>query len=402
MLVRIAIIVIVLAGAGIAAWMAFAPLEAAVEPQTTAVARGDIQQTVLASGALEASSVTSVGAEVSGRIDNVDVKLGDTVKKGDAIAEIDSLDQENAVKSAEASLANMKAQLRAKAADVTQAQLALDRANKLAPQKLVSDADLEAAQATLESAQSGVDSLTAQISQASLAVDSANLNLSRTKIIAPVSGTVVAVLVTEGQSVNAAQSAPTIVKLAELDTMIIKAQISEADVTRAKAGQGAYFTILGEPDNRIDAKLLSIEPAPDAIATDDSGISSTDSAVYYNGLFAVDNPDHKLRIAMTAQVTIVVNESKDVLSLPSALLGTPNRKGLYFVRVYDPATRQSTPTEVKVGLNNNITAEILGGLKEGDLVVAGRSSGTAGASAPATSGRGGGRGGFRGAGALGL
>jgi macrolide-specific efflux system membrane fusion protein len=369
-LLRILVVVVVVAAAGTAWWMLSAP-QAATEPATVAVARGDVEETVLASGTLEANSVTSVGAEVSGRIETLHVKLGDTVKQGDVIAQIDSLNQENDVKAAEASLANIKAQKLAKQADVVQAQQALDRARQLVGQKLMSQADFEAAQATLDAANAQIAALDAQISQAELAVDAANLNLSRTKITAPVSGTVVAVLVTEGQTVNANQQTPTIVKIADLDTMIIKAQISEADVTRVQPGQHAWFTILGEPDRRIDATLLSVEPAPDAIADSDTGISSGDDAIYYNGLFRVENADHHLRIAMTAKVTIVLNEAKNALTIPSSLLGDKGPKGNYVVRVYDPATKTTKPARITVGLDNNITAEVTSGLKEGDLVVSG-------------------------------
>ncbi len=390
LITRIAIAIVVLGIAGIAGWMYLAPSQAVVEPATVKVTRGDVAQTVLASGALEANTVTSVGAEVSGTIKSLPVKLGDTVKQGDLIAQIDSTDQENAVKSAEASLANMQAQLQAKQADLTAAQAGLDRANKLAPQKLVSDADLMTAQATLASAQAAIASLNAQISQAELAVESAKLDLSRTTITAPTDGTIVAVLVTAGQSVNAAQTAPTIVKIADLDTMLIKAQISEADVTKVAPGQAATFTILGDPNTRIAATLLSVEPAPDAITTADSGLSTSDNAVYYNGLFSVANPDHRLRIAMTAQVTITINEDKGVLTLPASALGTAGRDGLYHVGVYDQASGKAHPAEVKVGLNNNITAEILDGLSEGDLVLS--STGTSAGSSGATrnSGRAGG------------
>ncbi|HEY4202216.1 MAG TPA: efflux RND transporter periplasmic adaptor subunit [Devosiaceae bacterium] len=370
-LLRIGIVLAVVVVAGGAAWWMFSSPKAAPEPTTVEVTRGNVEQTVLASGALQAKSVTSVGAEVSGRIETLHVKLGDNVQKGDLIAEIDSLNQENAVKAAEASLANIKAQKQAKLADVTQTQQALDRAKQLSGQKLVSQADLEAAQALLDSANAQIASLDAQISQANLAVDSANLNLSRTKIIAPASGTVVAVLVTEGQTVNANQTTPTLVKIADLDTMIIKAQISEADVTRVAPGQKAYFTILGEPDQQIDATLLSLEPAPDAITTADSGIASDDSAVYYNGLFQVDNPDHRLRIAMTAKVTIVLRSAQNALTIPSSALGTPGKNGAYMLRVLDAETGEVTPRKVTVGLNNNIVAEITDGLKEGDRVVTG-------------------------------
>ena len=371
LLVWIAVLVVLAGGAGYAGWTYWAPSQAAVEPPTVFVERGDVAQTVLASGALLANSVTSLGAEVSGRIETVSVKLGDVVKVGDPIAQIDSVNQQNAVKSAEASLANMKAQLSAKQADLKTAQAALDRADKLKQQNLLSDADLLTAQAALASAEAAIAGLEAQISQSELAVESARLDLDRTKITAPVAGTIVAVLVTEGQSVNAAQAAPTIVKIADLDTMLIKAQISEADITRVVPGQKATFTVLGDPKKQIDATLLSIEPAPDAISTSDTGLSTSDNAVYYNGLFSVANPDHALRIAMTAQVTIVINERKGVLTLPASALGNAGRDGLYRVGVFDPATSKVRPAEVKVGLNNNITAEVVEGLNEGDRVVAG-------------------------------
>jgi macrolide-specific efflux system membrane fusion protein len=367
-------VLVVAVGAAVAAGLTFwGPSQAAVETPTVTVARGSVEQSVLASGALQASAVTSVGAEVSGRIQSLPVTLGDVVKKGDLIAEIDSVDQQNAVKSAEASLANMQAQLSAKQADLTTAQAALTRADKLIAQTLISDADLLAAQAGLASAQAAIASLEAQISQSELAVESARLNLERTRITAPADGTIVAVLVTEGQSVNAAQSAPTIVKIANLDTMLIKAQISEADITRVRPGQLATFTILGEPQARIDATLLSVDPAPDAITTSDTGLATGDNAVYYNGIFSVANPDHKLRIAMTAQVTIVIDRRDNVLTLPASALGSAGRDGKYRVGVLDPGTSKVRMAEVDVGLNNNITAEITGGLGEGDRVVAGTS-----------------------------
>lgn len=371
LIIRIGIALVVLGGAGFAGWTLWAPTQAAVEPSTIAVARGDIAQTVLASGALQASSITSVGAEVSGTIQTLAVKLGDVVKAGDLIAEIDSVDQQNAVKSAEASLANMQAQLSAKQADLKTAQAALERADKLKAQSLLSDADQLTAEANLASAQAAIASLQAQISQSELAVDASKLDLARTKITAPVAGTIVAVLVTLGQSVNAAQTAPTLVKIADLDTMLIKAQISEADITKVQPGQSATFTILGDANTKLDATLLSVDPAPDAIATSDTGLSSSDNAVYYNGIFSVANQDHKLRIAMTAQVTITIVSKTGVLTLPSSALGTADRRGLYHVGVYDQAANRTSPAEVRVGLNNNITAEIADGLKEGDLVVAG-------------------------------
>jgi len=373
--VRIAVVVVLLAIVAVASWFYFAPHAERAAPTTVKVERGDVTQTVLATGTLEANSVTSVGAQVSGTIQTLPVKLGDVVKSGDLLAQIDSTNQQNAVKSSQAALTNLEVQLQSKQTDLSNAQAALDRANKLAPGNLISGADLQTAQANLASAQAAVASLNAQISQAQLAVDDANLALARTKITAPVGGTVVAVLVTQGQSVNANQSSPTMVKLADLDTMLIKAQVSEADVTKVAPGQKATFTILGDPNNKIPATLLSIEPAPDAITTSDTGTTGTDNAIYYNAIFSVANPDHRLRIAMTAQVSIVIDSKTGVLTLPASVLGTPGPNGSYRVLVLDPSSGETKPAEVTVGLNNNITAEIVSGLNEGDQVVGARNFG---------------------------
>lgn len=362
------VLLVVLGGAGLAAWYYFAQPKAATVPNTVSVTRGTIEQTVLASGVLQANLLVSVGAEVSGRIDAVHVALGQSVKKGDLIAEIDSLAQLNAVKSAQASLAGIEAQRRNQQAALLKAETGLERNRQLNANSLVSKTDLETAQAAVDSAQAQIDQLDAQIAQAQLSVESAELNLSRTKIIAPNDGTIVALMVEQGQTVNANSAIPTIVKIADLDTMVIKAEISEADVVKVRPGQRVYFTILGEPSKQIDATLREVEPAPTSIANDSA---ATDSAVYYNGLFDVPNPDHKLRISMTAQVTIVLDEARDVLTLSSGLLSRPGRDGDYVVQVYDPHSEAIEPRRVKVGLNNNINAEILEGLNEGDQVVSG-------------------------------
>jgi macrolide-specific efflux system membrane fusion protein len=390
------LLLVLVAAAGWYAWRTYLAPKPPSVPETIAAARGDIQQTVLANGILQAKSLVSVGAQVSGRIEKLDVDVGDTVKQGQLIAEIDPSDQQNAVKSAQAQLDIAEAQLTAQQATVAQDQAALDRMNALVAKGIETKADQETAQATLDVAKAQVNVLNAQIEQAKLAVDNANLNLSRTRITAPNAGTVVAVLVDQGQTVNATQTSPTIVKLADVSTMEIKAQISEADVPRVKPGQDVYFTILGDPDTKINAKLLSIDPAPDEIATDsDTTTPSTTNAIYYNGLFQVPNPDGRLRIDMTANVTIVLAESKNALVVPaSALTKTP--RGDTLVGVYDPGTGRIKPHRVTVGIDNNVTAEILSGLDEGDLVVAnGVSFGRQGGQGAAANGQSG-QSGFRG------
>ena len=363
------IVLVVLLGAGGAGWLVFSAPAKDEVPRTTPVARGNVEETVLASGVIQASSLVSVGAEVSGRIKTLNVQLGDDVKAGDVIAEIDSLNQQNAVKAAQASLANTEAQKTIQTANLGQAKTALERAEKLSPQKLISDADLQAAQLAVQTAEGQLQAIEAQIQQAQINVEAAELNLDRTKIVAPSDGTVVAVSVEVGQSVNANNSSPTIVKLANLDKMVVKAEISEADVPRVEPGQQVYFTILGDPDTRINATLRAVEPAPDSIASDDATSSSSSTAVYYNGLFDVDNPGHKLRISMTAQVTIVLKSADDVLTVPASVLGRKGRDGGYTLQVWDQQQEAAEPRQVTIGLNNNVTAEVLSGLEEGDLVV---------------------------------
>lgn len=384
------LLVLILLGGGSAAgwWYFLVPTQASTTPDTVTVGRGDIETTVLASGVLEASALVSVGAEVSGSIKAVHVSLGDNVSRGDLIAEIDSLNQENAVKSAEAALAGIQAQRRNQEAILAQAETALTRQQQLNANSLVSQTALETAQAAVEQARAQIDQLDAQIAQAELTVESAELDLARTQIVAPADGTVVALLVEEGQTLNANSATPTIAKIANLDTMVIKAEISEADVVKVSAGQKVYFTILGEPDRRIEATLREIEPAPTSIAND---TSSSGSAVYYNGLFEVPNPDHRLRISMTASVTIVLAEARNVLSLPSSLVTRQGPDGGAMVTVYDPASEEMRRVRVEVGLNNNINAEIVSGLEEGDLVV-----NATGARLNSSSGGPGGPGGFGG------
>lgn len=363
------LLLLVIGGAG-ASWLVFSAPAKDEVPRTMPVARGDVEETVLASGVIEASSLVSVGAEVSGRIKSLNVALGDDVRAGDVIAEIDSLNQENAVKVAQASLANVEAQQTMKQASLDQAKVTLARAEKLNPQKLISDADYQSAELAVQTAEGELKSTAAQIQEAQLSVESAKLDLDRTKIVAPSDGTIVAVAVEVGQSVNANNSSPTIVKIANLDKMVVKAEISEADVPRVQPGQKIYFTILGDPDTRIDATLRAIEPAPDSIS-EDSTSSSSSTAIYYNGLFDVDNPDHKLRISMTAQVTIVLRSVSNVLTVPASVLGPRSRDGSYVLMVWDHAKAVQEPRKVTVGLDNKVTAEVLSGLDEGDLVVTG-------------------------------
>lgn len=353
--------------AAVGGWFYFARGENAAPPTTAAVTRATVEETVLASGTMEAMQLVSVGARVSGQIETLAVALGDEVKQGDLIAQIDSQDQQNDVLTAKANLANIKAGIAAKNASVVKAELVLERQFKLVTSGYVSKEDLDAAQAEVDVYKAELDALAAQKASVEVTVSTAQIALERTKITAPISGTVVAIVNDEGQTVNATQSAPTIVKLAELDKMVVKAEISEADVVHVTPGQQVVFTILGEPDHQFTATVRDVEPAPSEIENSDT--ISTDVAIYYNGLLEVDNPDHLLRIGMTAEVSIILDKAENVLTVPSSAL-TKGPDG-YTVKLYEPASGTTTTVPVEVGLNNKISAEIKSGLGEGDMVVTG-------------------------------
>lgn len=383
---RLAIALALLAAAAALAKWQFFPAKPANSFITAPAATGDLEDTVLASGTLQAFKQVSVGAQVSGQIQALKVALGDNVKQGQLIAEIDSLTQQNTVRNAEAALATARANLRARQASLSQVEQAYKRQQQLRAADAGPQSELESAEATYRATLAEIDALQAQLRQAEIAADTAKVNLGYTRIVAPMDGQVVAVVTQEGQTVNANQAAPTIIKLAKVDSMTVKAQISEADVTRVQPGQKVYFTILGEPDQRYAATLRAVEPAPDSILTETTAASTaassaTATAVYYNGLFDVPNPDGKLRISMTAQVYIVRAEARGVVTIPSSALGARNADGTVALRVLDAAGNAQT-RQVKVGLNNNVTAEITQGLAAGEQVVLGDAAAAPSATRP--------------------
>ena len=368
---------LVAAGYGYWEWTRADAAQLAAPPATVTVELGTVEQIVLASGVIEAGSLVSVGARVSGLIETLTVQLGDTVQPGDPIAQIESLDQQNEVLQAEADLAQIEAQILASGASLREAELGLNRTRQLNARDLTSGVELESAEAGLAVARANLKAQMAQRARAEVAVTSSRLALERTRITAPVGGTVVAVVTAQGQTVNANNATPTIVKIADLTRMIVKADVSEADITRVAPGQQATLTLLGEPDTPIDATLRAIEPAPAAIKTSDT--VATDKAIYYVARFDVANPDGKLRIGMTAEVRIRLARADGVPVVLSSTLGRAKADGTYAVEVWNPATETRETRQVTIGVTDNITAEVTSGLVAGDLVVADRVSGASAA-----------------------
>jgi macrolide-specific efflux system membrane fusion protein len=348
---------------------------------TAPVTRADLQDTVLANGTLEAFKQVSVGAQVSGQVKSLKVTLGDDVKKGQLVAEIDSMTQQNTLRNARAALASVQAQLHSAKSTLAQARRTLARQQQMRRSEASAPADLESAQEAVEVAEAEVAAQQAQLEQARISVDTAEVNLGYTRITSPIDGQVVAIVTEEGTTVNANQSTPTILIVAQVDTMTVKASISEADVTSVKPGQKAWFTILGEPRRRFEARLRTVEPATDSISSTSTSSSSTSStssttsatAIYYNGKFEVPNPDRLLRISMTAEVHVVRGEARGALSIPVGALGARQDDGRTLVQVLGP-DGMPQPRAVRIGLNNNVAAQVLDGLKEGERVVLGNAA----------------------------
>ncbi|ESQ84847.1 hypothetical protein AEAC466_07255 [Asticcacaulis sp. AC466] len=337
---------------------------------TQAAAMGTVEKTVLASGTLEPFEQVNVGAQVSGQVTKLAVALGDNVQAGALIAEIDSQKQRNDLDTSAAALNSQKAQRASAQATLAQAQNNFTRQQTLYQADAGSKADYEAAVQQLKSAQAALDTANAQIDQASISVRTANVNLGYTRISAPMNGTVIAIVTKQGQTVNANQSAPTIVVLGQLDKMTVKAEISEADVINIKPGMRVYFTTLGDPDKRYYATLRSIEPAPTDFSGDTSTTNATSSsAIYYYGLFDVDNPDGVLRPSMTAQVYIVQQSAQNVLTIPAAALGRKDKDGSYTVRVVAKDSKKPEVRHVKIGINDGTNVQVLSGIAAGEQVV---------------------------------
>jgi macrolide-specific efflux system membrane fusion protein len=378
------VILLVIAGAGGGGYKWYSEADARdplADVITTEAVRGDIELAVLATGSLRPVKLVAVGAQASGRVTALNVDVGKRVRQGDLIAEIDSLTQQNALKSARAALANMRAQLNEKQATLAYSKGALSRAKETFDRAASSKDAYEAAKLTVSTGEAQVASLTAQIVEAEIAVQTAELNLSYTKITAPIDGTVLLVTTQQGQTVNASQSAPTIVVLGQIDTMTVRAEISEADVTKVRPGQSVYFTVLGDPSKRWDATLAAVDPAPDTLRSDSeiatsstsSSSSSTTSseAIYYYGRFDVPNPDGLLKTYMTAEVHIVLGSAKNAVLVPSSALSVDGKDGSASVDVVD-AKGVISRRKVEVGLDDKVNVEIRSGLEAGEKIVASR------------------------------
>ena len=362
--------------------------EKPLEYMTIKPRRGDVIETVLATGSLVGRNEVEVGAQVNGQIQKLYVKLGDKVKKGDMIAEIDPRTQINSLSSAKAELRIVQADKKQTEALLKMQEAEYNRQLKMRKGNATSDASLESAEASLAQTKAKLEACDAYIEKAKISVSTAETNLGYTKITAPRDGVVIGIVTEEGQTVVSTQSAPTIVKIADLDTMTVEAEISEADVVKVKAGMPAYFTILGMPGRKFISEFRAIEPATESESSSSSSASSASSstqAIYYNALLDVDNSEGILRKSMTAEVTIVLGESKNVLYLPIAVLNQNlgDNKYKVFVKGKDGKAEERVVT---VGRKDNVNYEIVEGISENDEIIIGSDVASAEAASMAANG----------------
>jgi macrolide-specific efflux system membrane fusion protein len=334
------------------------------------VSRGDIEKTVLATGTLKPSLQVNVGAQVNGQLTKVHVRQGDQVQKGQLLAEIDPTLQLSELRKSQAELASAEAQKRSAVVTLRQFQLELNRQLRLDRDSAGTKSILEQAQARVATQKAQIEVNQAEIVRAQMSLETAQANLGFTRIGAPIDGVVLGIVTQEGQTIVSSQSAPTILVLADVSTMSVHTRISEADILKVKVGQPLWFHVLAEPQRRYDSQMQAIQDAPTQALQDNNGDNSSQdqpSAVYYNGMFNIANPQGVLRTSMTAQVFVVVEQAKSALLLPVAALGAEQGENRYQVQVLKQGRAESRL--IKVGINDRQFVEVLEGLQEGEQVM---------------------------------
>lgn len=342
------------------------------DEMTAIVTRGSVEEVVLALGTLEPVSMVRVGAQVSGQIKAIHVRVGQTVMPGDLLAEIDAVPQQNALRIAKAKVEDMKAQRGMKQVAIRFSESDLRRQRSLSDHNAVSKKTFEEAETKYQTLLAEQVSLEAKIQQSEVDVETAQVNLAYTRIISPMKGKILAVPIEPGQTLNSAQTSPTVAVIANLDEMVVKIRISEVDVWRTRPGQNAWFTIFGDPQTRYQAPLEAVEYAPPSITDETAHDRSTGAAkgraVYYHGVLRVKNPEEKLRTKMTAQVHISIGRADDVLLVPWPALSLRQADGSYLVKVKG-IEGKVTERSVRTGYTDRIHAQVLEGLRQGETVL---------------------------------
>lgn len=338
---------------------------------TQDITRTNIEQSIEAVGEVYAKEQVDVGAQVSGQITKLYVKIGDRVKEGDLIAQIDKDKQQNELDITKAQLASAKANLESKKVALEIANSQYKREQKLYNNKATSLENLETLKNNFYTLQANVAELNAEVVQLEIKLKNAEKDIGYTTITAPMNGIIINVAVDEGQTVNANQNTPTIVKIANLDEMEIRMEIAEADVNKIKIGTAVKFSILNDPETKYEAQISSIDPANTTTsdATSNSSSTSTSSsstnAIYYYAKVFVKNTNNFLRIGMSVENSIVIANAQNVLAVPTYAIKNDN-KG-YYVELLKG--NEAVKSYIKIGIRDSINTEVLEGVSENDKLI---------------------------------
>ena len=340
-----------------------------VQPIT--VRRGNLEEVVTSQGKLEAKQYVDVGTQVSGQLKAIHVDIGDTVTKGQLLAEIDPRVYQAQVEAGEAKLNSLRAQLNQQKAEAVLAEQNLKRNQNLIAVNAVSQQALQETESQFAVAKAQVDSIAAQMQETESNLKASRANLSYTKIYAPMAGTVTTLPTKEGQTLNANQTAPTVLQIASLDVMTVRAQVAEADVSRIKANMPAYFTTLGNSERRWPGTVRQVLPTPQIV----------NDVVLYDVLIDVKNEGRQLMTSMTTQVFFIFGKAENALIVPAEILTRraaqqDNDKGKAY-RIAVITDKGQEQRIVHVGLQSRTQAEVVDGLKEGERIAASRPAGAA-------------------------
>ncbi len=341
--------------------------------ETESVRRGSLELFVSALGTLQPHRYVDVGAQVSGQIKHIAVDVGDTVVKGDLLVEIDPAVQLAMVNANRATLDSLRAQLAEQQAQLELAKLKAARQQRLHRHEATSIELLQEAQAHVRITQARVSSLTAQIAGAQSTLEGNEALLGYTRIYAPMDGTIITLEAREGQTLNATYQTPNLLRLADLTSMTVWTEVSEADVGRVRPGMPVYFTTLGLLDDkgesrRWESRLRQVLPAP-PVKSGEGGVDSSGSkAVSYTALFDVENTDGSLMPQMSARVFFVEASAQNVLLAPLAGMQATPDQDVFTARVSTGNERLETRS-IKIGMKDRLYVEVVSGLEEGEALV---------------------------------
>jgi macrolide-specific efflux system membrane fusion protein len=353
---------------------------------TVQVTRADIESSVTALGTLQPRRYVDVGAQASGQIQKIHVEVGDVVKEGQLLVEIDPSTQQARLDAGRFSIENLKAQLQEQRALHDLARQKFQRQQSLKAGGATREEDVQTAEAELRATQARINMFQAQIRQARASLRSDQAELGYTRIYAPMSGTVVALDARVGQTLNAQQQTPLILRIAKLSPMTVWAEVSEADIGHVKPGMNAWFTTLSGGSRRWHSSVRQILPVPPKPLDEtrqgggspaSSGKSGSARVVLYTVLLDVDNADNALMADMTTQVFFVAGQAKNVLSVPVAALAAGAQSDQPIAQVV-AGNGSIEQRPIRTGISDRLRVQILEGLQEGDHLLIGPAQGSGG------------------------